>query len=1467
MTGQEVYLYVIAPKYRDQNPENAAFLDTGHRHTVKRASENPLRLEMEVWFDARQSADALYEIEDELCRLCEAASFRLFPHYPPSAFTPSAMEEIFTEAGKIGAVANGFFYEAKCYDTGEVIEVEIPFLQGGLSMLARTETILSNILNHRYGIRRKVSIKASEDAADRARKRDEAIAAADLSRQREAAEREEARRQAEKRREAEEAMRAAAASKPDERMFGQDAPVEQIGTDVKIGAFYYDLNEPKWLLGDGASLDKVSTIAGALGQGGGTVTVVGRVFSVELRENRQGDRLTLLLCLGDGTGAVYLRRSFSVEEAAWAKGIKPDMILVARGRMYREKFFNDEWVCSPNHVALIKRHTRPDNAPKKRVELHLHTNMSSMDAMIRPKELVETARFFGHTAVGITDHGNVQSFPEMMKNSAVKDGGSAPKILYGMEAYFVNDTGRALYGENDFRLSDEVVVFDLETTGLSAVTCKITEIGAVKIKGGQITDRFGTFVNPGVPIPPRITEITGITDEMVKDAPKIEEILQSFLDFIGDKLLIAHNANFDIGFVRAAAEACELPFENTYLDTVALSRFLNPKLPKHTLDSLAEFYSLGDFNHHRAVDDAAMLAEIFFKMQAQLEGDGITTFTGMQSVMREKVDPSKIKPYHMVIYAKDHVGLKNLYKLVSESYLTYFHRRPRIPKTLLDKHREGLILGSACVEGELLSAIMENRSESDIEEIVRYYDYLEIQPICNNRFLIANGTMANDEALRDLNRRVVRLGERYDKPVVATCDAHFLHKEDEIYRKILMAGMKFSDADRDVGLYYRTTEEMLEEFSYLGEKKAYELVVENTNLIADMIEEILPIPEGSYPPSIEGAEEDLKRLCYERAHDWYGDPLPEIVEARLDKELTSIIKNGFAVLYMIAQKLVKYSEDQGYLVGSRGSVGSSIVASMAGISEVNPLPPHYRCPSCRFSEFITDGSVGSGFDMDDKNCPRCGTPMITDGHDIPFETFLGFKGEKSPDIDLNFSGEVQGRVHKYTEELFGEGKVYRAGTTSTLADKTAYGYVMKYLEERGIHMSRAEIDAVVLSCVGVKRTTGQHPGGIIVVPQDKDIYDFTPIQHPADDPNSDIVTTHFQFSYLHDTILKLDELGHDIPTKYKMLERYTDTSVMDVKMNDKAVYELFHSPAPLGLTAEAIGCPVGTLGLPEMGTRFIQQVLVDASPKNFADLVQISGLTHGTNVWLGNAQDLIKEGICDISQVVGTRDGIMLTLIRYGLDNADAFNIMEKVRKGKGLTAEQEELMRSHGVPDWYITSCKKIKYMFPKAHAAAYVMSAIRLGWYKIYYKTAFYAAYLTAAPDDFDGVVVGGGLASINKTMKEIEEKGKEATQKEIDLATLLYLVREAVLRGIKFLPVNLEKSDAFAFIPEGDDIRMPFLALPGLGRVAAKSIAAVRDEGVYSVQELQEKTGISKSVLDLLRKNGVLAGLQETDQISFF
>ena len=1433
-----------------------------------RYKRDPLRVEVDLHFDQRVDVGLLRSIECDLVELYDAASFRIFPHMPPECFRADlCMHEVADEATRIGAVTQGFFYDAAYTDDGETIVCELPFLAPGIDLVNDTQTsdLIERILASRYGVTRRVVIRSCSDAAERTAERLARYDAENRAMQQELFAENQARAEQERKAREEEERKKNLAKKTSLTGGERASVLREQGTRFRVGSSVFETEGAGWVFGVPVRLDAPTPMA-AVTDARSELFAYGTVFSNTNRANRTGDRITYTVGFSDGTSSLLIKKTVSPDEKGWLDALTPGTVIAASGRMLRDRFNEDDLTFSPKAVAKIRSVPRSDDAAEKRVELHLHTNMSTMDGLIRPDELIATAERWGHSAVAVTDHGNVQSFPELML--AKKKQKAKVKILYGIECYFVNDTGRAVYGTASPSLSDEMIVFDIETTGLDNRSCGITEIGAVLIRDGEVLDRFDTFVNPGTPIPPAISELTGITDETVKGAPEPGDALRAFLDFAGDRVLIAHNANFDVGFLRVVAGKEKIPFPNTYLDTVALSRYVNPELKKHKLDVIAEHYKLGEFNHHRADDDAEMLARVFFVMCDRLREEGIRNFEEMNAAMSERADPLRLPTYHMVMFAKNKAGLKNLYQLITHSYLDYYKRFPRMPKSLIERHREGLIIGSACESGEVFRAVLDGITGEPLDEIAAFYDYFEIQPTSNNRFLVAEGKVKDDEALRELNRKIVALAKKQGKPCVATCDAHFLNPEDEIFRKILLKGMKYPDADRDTGLYYRTTDEMLSEFAYLGEDLAREVVVTNTNRIADQIEEILPIPEGTYPPSIPGSDEDLTRICWERAKDWYGDPVPEIVATRLDKELTSITKHGFAVLYMIAKKLVSYSESLGYSVGSRGSVGSSLVASMAGISEVNPLPPHYRCPKCRYTEFYTDGSYGSGFDLPDKVCPVCGEPLKSDGHDIPFETFLGFYGDKSPDIDLNFSGDVQGKVHKFTEQLFGEGNVYRAGTIGTLASKTAFGYVMKYLEEKQITLPRAEIERLVLGCCGIKRTTGQHPGGIIVVPKEYDVSDFTPIQHPADDPDSDIKTTHFQFSYLHDTILKLDELGHDIPTKYKMLERYTNTSVLDVKMNDKSVYELFESTKPLGITPEENGgCQLGTYGLPEMGTHFIQGVLLDAKPKNFADLLQISGLTHGTDVWLGNAQDLIKAGVCDISKVIGTRDGIMLDLIRYGLPNDVAFKIMESVRKGRGLTPEWEKEMIDHGVPEWYIASCKKIKYMFPKAHAAAYVMSAIRLGWYKIHYPMEFYAAFLSVAPGGFDAGIVMKGRSAVFATISELSKKN-DATQKEQETVTTLQLVGECLARGIRFLPPDLKKSDATLFLPEDGMIRMPFNSLSGLGDTAAQKIVEARSSGeIWSVDDLRQRAGLTRAVIDVLRGAGVLDGLTETNQISFF
>ncbi len=1469
--------------------QTTELLSAAGEYTV-RADREKRMLEITAAFDRIIDKDELYRIEGEIAAAYELNHVYLLPRYPASLFTDAYIHQVVKEAHRVGIVASGFFDIYTARRVGEGFELEIAFRQSGVELLCRADTpqVLSGIIRAEFGLEIPVKIVQSKnpDAVY------EEFYAAQNQRIREINEQNiaNARAAAEERRAREEANKPPA----DERdsfarvatLYENTPEMEQSpdGKRVQVGYMTFDLSDPQPFFGEPFAIDQLTPLCEAP-ENGRNLCFVGQVNSYESRETRGGDKLMMTIGITDNQSSINLKLSLDLEEGQTlekkiqksgrtvSRGISKvvtwyNLAVVVKGNVKYDKF-DKESVMTPTAIQTVTKLERMDDAPEKRVELHMHTNLSSMDALTFPEQLVDTATRWGWDAIAVTDHGNVQAYPLLKDLVAKKD----LKILYGMEAYYVDDRARAVYGDCHVTLAeDEICIFDIETTGLSAATCQITEIGAVLVKGGEVLATFNTFADPGCPIPAEIVKLTGITDEMVRGAPSQKEAVEAFLAFAGNRLLVAHNAGFDTGFIRKACEDHGLAFPNAYLDTVALSRYVNPDLKRHKLDTLAEYFKLGGFNHHRASDDAEMLSAIFFKMTDKLRSEGVYTVDEMNRAMSDKADPLKLKSYHMILLAKNMVGLKNLYKLISGSYLDCFHRVPRITRSALDELREGIIVGSACEAGELFAAILEGKAQAAVEEIASYYDYLEIQPICNNRFLIANGTVADDEGLRELNRKIVALGDKLGIPVCATCDSHFINREDEIFRKILLKGMKFADGDKDVGLYLRTTEEMLAEFAYLGEEKAYEVVVTNTRKIADSIERMKPIPDGSFTPKMDGAEEDLQRLCWERAADWYGfeGKIPEIVSARLERELKSIIENGFAVLYMIAQKLVWYSESQGYLVGSRGSVGSSFVASMAGISEVNPLPPHYRCPKCQWSRFVTDGSVGSGFDLPDDVCPECGEKLIVDGHDIPFETFLGFYGDKSPDIDLNFSGEVQGKVHKYTEELFGSENVFRAGTLGTLASKTAFGYVMKYLDEKHISVNKAEVNRLINGCVGVKRTTGQHPGGIVVIPKEYSIYDFTPVQHPADDPTSDIVTTHFPFAYLHDTILKLDELGHDMPTKYKWLEKYSGISVMDVPMNDPTIYELFQSVEPLGLRPGDIDCNVGTWGLPEFGTRFVQKMLEEAKPRNFADLLQISGLSHGTDVWTGNAQELIANGTCTISDVVGTRDSIMLTLIRYGVDNALSFKIMESVRKGKGLTPEWEAEMRAHEVPDWYIWSCKKIKYMFPKAHAAAYNMSAIRLAWFKIHRPMEFYAAFLTVAPGGFDASIVGRGRKAVKEAMDDIDKKTKEktATAKDADTLTILQLVDESMARGVRYLPIDLYRSGSREYLPDEGKIRMPFNSLPGLGDAAAEKIVAARADGeFFSREDLQLRAGLSKSIMQLLADNHVLDNLSETNQITLF
>ncbi len=1199
----------------------------------------------------------------------------------------------------------------------------------------------------------------------------------------------------------------------------------------------------------------------------GKIALEGEVINTDARELKSG-KFLVMFDVYDGTSTITCK---SFVEAEKAKKVL-DRIKTSKGVKISGTAQFDPFAKEIGVIANVivetpgkKKAIRQDLAENKRVELHMHTQMSQMDGMTSAADLIKRAMKWGWKSIAITDHGVVQAFPEAHK--LLGRDNPDMKVIYGVEAYLVPDKTPSVSFPKGQDIDTQYCVLDIETTGLSFRTEKITELGAVKYKNGEIVEEFECFVNPEKPIPYEVVKVTNITDDMVKDADTIENILPKFLDFIGDSVIVAHNADFDVGFIKYNAEKIGYKLENTYIDTLRLAKDLFPDYKKYKLGIIAEKLGIKVDVAHRALDDVMTLTKVFKVMLDMVKEKGAKLIDDIDKIEEGNADFKKLPSYHAIILAKNYVGLKNLYKLVSFSHLDYFYKRPRILKSIYKQYSEGLILGSACEAGELYRAIVAGKSDDEIEAIAKDYDYLEIQPIGNNKFMIRNGTVPDEEALKDINKKIVNLGEKLGKLVVATCDVHFMDPQDEIYRRILMAGQGYDDADEQAPLYLRTTNEMIEEFTYLGLDKAYEVVVTNTNNIADMCEQISPISPEKCPPHLEGCEEQIEEIATKKAKELYGDELPDVVKQRLDKELQSIIKNGFSVMYIIAQKLVWKSNEDGYLVGSRGSVGSSFVANMTGITEVNSLPPHYRCPNCKYSDF-TDYGYKNGFDLPDKECPKCGAKLDKDGMDIPFETFLGFDGDKEPDIDLNFSGDYQAKAHRYTEVIFGKGTTFKAGTIGTVADKTAFGYVKKYYEEHGIPINNAEAVRIAKGCTGIKRTTGQHPGGIIVVPKGREIYEFCPVQHPADDATSDIVTTHFDYHSIDKNLLKLDILGHDDPTVIRMLQDITGVNPQKIPLDDKETMSLFSSTKALGVTPEQIHSEVGSFGIPEFGTKFVRGMLLDTKPTTFEELLRISGLSHGTDVWLNNAQTLIQEGTIKLDEAICTRDDIMIYLIKKGLPPKPSFKIMESVRKGKGLSEEQEQLMRENGVPDWYIASCKKIKYMFPKAHAAAYVTMAVRIAWFKVHVPKAYYTAYFSIRAKAFDSDIMCHGKEKVKNKMKEIELLGNQATAKEKDMYDDLEIVLEMYERGLGFLPIDLYASHSKNFIMESEGIRPPLSSIPGLGEVAAQSIVDARKDGKFmSIDDLRIRSKAGKSVIEMLTNAGCLQGMTQSNQMSLF
>lgn len=1424
--------------------------------------------------------------------------YALSEQYTPGTLMMEYRDSIVMELKQHSILAANMFEQAKIeFEGREIVHLH---LEDSIVSEGRREYIvglLQDIFHKRFHIQADIRVSCCEAKEHKGREYDEQRIQQEIN----AIFERRARHRGENPKEETDISREEAKDAPDKKKSGiklkKEAPDTKRGTarrgEFKKKEFYRPLkqgDDPGLIYGRSFEDEPITLdqVAGEMGE----ITIRGKIIHFDTREIR-GEKTILMFAVTDFTDTITVKMFTRNEQLPELLGeLKKGAFVKIKGVTTIDKFDGELTIGSVTGIKKSGDFTvsRQDLSPIKRVELHCHTKMSDMDGVSEVKEIVKRAHDWGHPAIAITDHGVVQSFPDANHYIETLDKDDPFKILYGVEGYIVDDLTEIAVGAGGESLEGTYIVFDLETTGFSAIKDRIIEIGAVKVVDGEITDRFSTFVNPGIPIPFEITQLTSITDEMVIGSPGIEVVLPQFLAFAGDGVLVAHNAGFDVGFIEQNLRNQGQKPEFVYVDTVAMARVLLPTLSKYKLNVVAKALNISLENHHRAVDDAAATAEIFVKFVNMLKEQNIHTLKELNAF--GDMNPNAIRKmptYHVIILMKNDIGRYNLYQLISQSHLTYYARRPRIPKSVLNQYREGLIVGSACEAGELYQAILERKSAESVARLAAFYDYYEIQPLGNNRFMLESDRFSDINTIEDLqniNREIVELGEKFKKPVVATCDVHFLDPGDEVYRRIIMAGKGFGDADEQAPLYLRTTEEMLEEFEYLGSAKAREIVIENPNKIAHMIEKISPINPNKCPPVIENSEQDLRDICYSKAHEIYGENLPEPVQTRLERELTSIISNGYSVMYIIAQKLVWKSNEDGYLVGSRGSVGSSFVATMAGITEVNPLSPHYYCGSCHYNDFDSEEvrayAGGCGFDMPDKSCPVCGAPLVKAGFDIPFETFLGFKGDKEPDIDLNFSGDYQAKAHKYTEVIFGDGHTFKAGTIGTLADKTAFGYVRNYYEERGQRKRKCEIDRITVGCTGIRRSTGQHPGGIVVLPHGHDINEFTPIQHPANDMATDIVTTHFDYHSIDHNLLKLDILGHDDPTMIRTLEEYITSDAMEnefneenpfvateIPLDDEKVLSLFHDTSALGIKPEDIdGCKLGCMGIPEFGTDFVIQMVQDAKPQSLSDLIRISGLSHGTNVWLGNAQELVKSGKATISTCICTRDDIMIYLINQGVDSALSFTIMESVRKGKGLKPEWEEAMKEKNVPDWYIWSCKQISYMFPKAHAAAYVMMAYRIAYCKINYPLAYYGAYFGIRANAFSYEIMCQGKEKLNYYIREYKKKGDALSNKEQDVMKDMKIVQEMYARGYEFLPLDIYRAKAARFQIIDGKLMPPLSSIEGMGEKAAEAVEEAAKDGPYlSLDDFRQRTKVSKTVIDFMADLGLFGNLPQSNQLSLF